>query len=190
MPVSRKVNCGKDLWLVLLLAWSGAVGAEFSITDISAKLTEGALVINGALELDLSDKAEEALSKGIPLEIKIHVHLQKHRNIIWNKQVGNWVLRHKIRYHALSGQYLVSGHETDPDHVESFTALQEALKSMGALDELTLPILDALAAQDKYLVRIRANLDIETLPAPLRPVAYTSPSWHLNSGWTTWTITQ
>ena len=86
----------------------------------------------------------------------------------------------------------------DPELTVSLPAKQTAECGMDALTQLiesyvskkSQPIPDALAAQGEYLVRMRAHLDIETLPAPLRPVAYTSPSWHLNSGWTTWTITQ
>ena len=94
-----------------------------------------------------------------------------------------------MRYHALSGQYLVSGPYDDSPQVESFTSLQQALKHIGAIEELSLPINQPLAVGDRrYLIELRASLDIERLPAALRPVAYTSPSWHLNSGWTTWKV--
>ena len=42
--------------------------------------------------------------------------------------------------------------------------------------------------QDEYTLAIRAKLDIEALPAPLRPVAYVSPSWRMSSGWYEWNL--
>ncbi|MEJ2528926.1 MAG: DUF4390 domain-containing protein, partial [Gammaproteobacteria bacterium] len=34
-----------------------------------------------------------------------------------------------------------------------------------------------------YRVGLRASLDIDALPLPLRPMAYLSPSWNLSSEW-------
>ena len=75
-----------------------------------------------------------------------------------------------------------------PETVENFTSLSEALKSMGNFNELKLVIDPEIMKNYNYLIKVRAQLDIESLPAPLRPVAYASPSWHLNSGWTEWKI--
>ena len=65
--------------------------------------------------------------------------------------------------------------------------LADALKYLGALNELKLTLPEAPPAGD-YSVDLRVGLDIEALPTPLRPVAYTSLSWRLNSGWTTWGV--
>jgi hypothetical protein len=40
-----------------------------------------------------------------------------------------------------------------------------------------------------YQIGIRARLDLDSLPAPLRPIAYISPSWRMSSGWYQWTLT-
>ena len=70
---------------------------------------------------------------------------------------------------------------------ESLLTQQEALKSLGSLNDLRLTLTN-VAPADNYSVDVRASLDIEALPTPLRPVAYTSFAWHLNSGWTTWKV--
>src|SRR5437868_4182547 len=74
--------------------------------------------------------------------------------------------------------------------VNFFLSSGEALKFLGGLSELRLPLPETttLAADDDYNVQLRVHLDIEALPAPLRPVAYTTLSWHLNSGWTSWNV--
>jgi hypothetical protein len=39
-----------------------------------------------------------------------------------------------------------------------------------------------------YKVYLKAELDIEELPLPLRPMAYLRPAWKLSTGWTKWPI--
>jgi hypothetical protein len=59
---------------------------------------------------------------------------------------------------------------------------------MGTLNEISFEMPSLARTEQNYVLDVRVSLDIESLPAPLRPVAYTSLDWHLNSGWTTWTV--
>ena len=182
--------CKRPKWLTVLLlggVLSGlAAQADFKVTRISPRVADGELVLSGTLELGLTSKVEEALSKGIPIDVIIDVSLYRKRLLIWDRLMQSWVMRRGISYHALSRQYLVAGHR--PDAVESFTSLQAALAGMGTLEELKLPLNELPYGEDTYYVSVRASLDVEALPAPLRPVAYTSLAWHLNSGWTEWYV--
>lgn len=180
--------------VVLGLNKPGTVLAEFSVTKPGAVLTNKTMELSGQLRLDLSEKTEEALDKGIPLVIEVEYRLFRIRKIIWDVQLASWSFTHSIQYHALSRQYLVRGHGLDASNVESFTTLQEALSFMGTLDDLALPLpqqlddtLDKKNSQG-YRAQVRARLVIESLPAPLRPVAYTSSDWRLNTGWVSWKI--
>ena len=42
----------------------------------------------------------------------------------------------------------------------------------------------------RYQVKMRTFLDIESLPAPMRPLAYISSDWQLDSDWVSWPLTQ
>jgi len=191
MPVFKKSDSPVFFCILILsLVYSATAWSDFEVTDIQARLSKKTLAIKGSIDLVLSDKAEEALSKGIPLNVIIDANLVKERPVIWDQQVASWKLQRNIRFHALSGQYLVSTTTKDqsPD-IESFTSLQEALSYMGNIDLEDLVLApEKLQGDNNYLLELRAFLDIAALPAPLRPVAYTSRPWHLNSGWTTWKI--
>lgn len=181
--------------LAMLLVMPRATQADFSVANPGSTLTDKTMELSGQLNLGLSSRVEEALGKGIPIDVTIEYRLYRQRNIIWDALIAHWSFIHSIQYHALSRQYLVRGHGIDADIVESFITLQEALNYMGALDDLILPLPQTLAEPEankekyKYIGQIRAQLAIESLPAPLRPVAYTSADWRLNTGWVTWKIT-
>ena len=188
MRDSAKINWPRWAAVVLGLACAGKAWADFKVTEIQPKFVEQSLVLTGNLELGLNTKVEEALAKGIPLEVNIDVQLQRERRFLWNRKIASWTLHRRIQYHALSGQYLVSTAEPEPESGESLLTLQEALKQLGALNGVTLKLDGPVTPDAAYAVDVRVSLDIESLPTPLRPVAYTSFTWHLNSGWSTWKV--
>jgi hypothetical protein len=173
--------------LALLLATT--VSADFQALEIQPKLADHTLELAGQLELALTPKVEEALAKGIPLEILLEINLYGERRWWWNRKIGDWKLTREIRYHALSGQYLVKFTPARAEGQESYTSLSEAMRALGNLGDLRFALGETpVGADETLLIRLRASLDIEALPAPLRPVAYTSLAWHLNSGWSQWKV--
>ncbi|MEK7711855.1 MAG: DUF4390 domain-containing protein [Pseudomonadota bacterium] len=176
------------LGLALLLAVR-ADAANFGVKNAKVVLDQRVLLINVRFDLPINARIEEALSNGIPIDLLIEVNLAKHRWWWRNKVITDHVLRRRILFHALSRQYLVSGlHARDSS--ESFGSLSQALAHAGALDELTIPLgsKKEIEADGRYLLVLRARLDIEALPMLMRPLAYATPSWRLNTGWTEWPV--
>lgn len=175
--------------MIMALAWMclGSAAADFKVAELRPELGQRTLVLSGQLDLGLNAKVEEALAKGIPLEVVIDVHLYRERPYWWDPKIASWTLHRRIQYHALSGQYLVNTQAPEAESGESLLTLQEALKQLGALDQVTLALNEPVAPGGHF-VDIRVSLDIEALPTPLRPVAYTSLTWHLNSGWSSWKV--
>jgi hypothetical protein len=183
MPVWR--NAKRALVATALTLLTNVGHADFTVTELQPRLRADALIVNGSMQLELSRKVEEALSKGIELPVLIEARLYRKRSFLWDQNVESWTLRRNLRYHALSGQYIVS----DGTSADSFLSPGEALKYLGTLSELRLALPSAeMTDSDEYVVKLRAHIDIESLPPPLRPVAYTTLSWHMNTGWTTWNV--
>ncbi|HEX7044912.1 MAG TPA: DUF4390 domain-containing protein [Burkholderiales bacterium] len=173
--------------LTVLFA-TAAFAAGFKVSSVQLRAAGQTLYLNGNLELALTPKVEEAVAKGIPIELAIDVRLYRERALIWDEHIASWRLRRELRYHALSGQYLISGAGTEPLGRESATSLPEALAELGALDDVALPLAAPIDDVAEHHATVRVVLDIEALPPLLRPVAYTSRAWDLNSGWTSWKV--
>lgn len=204
MPVSEKTSDSSVVFntqflltaIILLILQLPAAMAGFSTRQMDASLNNEALEVTGQLELDLSRKTEEALGKGIPLEVIFELQLNRQRLLMWDERLGSWQFKRKIIFHAMSNQYLISSTMpgAEPSQ-ESFASLQDALAAMGNIENMELKLSNAESVisiihstSDPLQLEIRARLDIESLPSPLRPVAYTSRSWRLNSGWSSWPV--
>ena len=94
--------------------------------------------------------------------------------------------RYRIHTHPLTKRFVYR--DLASGEAKSFSSLAQMLDALGRIDEF--PLLDAnlLELDARYTARVRAKLDIESLPAPLRPTAYLSPSWHISSDWYEWPI--
>jgi hypothetical protein len=179
----------RSLPFILAVVFVHPALADFKVRSAAPFIEDRVVHIDTQFDLSLNPKTEEALSKGIPLEVVFDINLVKHRWWWTNKVITDSTLRRRIFFHALSRQYIVTGlRESEP--TESFGSLNQALVYMGDLTELTLPLTakKRFEADGRYLITMRARLDIEALPTLMRPLAYATPSWHLSTGWQEWPV--
>lgn len=167
-----------------------ALASGFKVSSVQPRASGQTLHLNGSADLTLTPEVEEAIGNGIPVEIVLDFRLYRDRALMWDERVASWTLRRELRYHALTGQYLINAMPGGPVARESFTSINEALAHTGSLTDVTLPLLAPLLSGAEYYLGVRVSLDIEALPALLRPLAYTSRAWDLNSGWSTWKAQQ
>ncbi len=174
-------------WIFLLLAWSGAVrAADFMIHDVQLEERQGQHYLSLQIDYHLSKVALEALSNGVPLTLELRVMVEKQWGSFWEQRPQEIKLRHQVRYHALTGLYRVV--DLQSGEAKSFVTQDAALYALGEHTRLKLISSDQLVPGNDYNVRLRADLDIESLPLPLRPLAYFHRGWKLSSGWTQWPL--
>jgi hypothetical protein len=118
----------------------------------------------------------------------VKIQVEKVRRSFWEQRLAEFSLYRQIRYHALTGLYRVVDLQNQQEN--NFVTQDAALDALGELNGLRLIGVDELDPEIDYQVRIRAELDIESLPLPLRPLAYLDKGWKLTSGWIQWPLRQ
>ncbi len=183
--------CRSTLWhgclaVMLLLVSTTCWAAEFRITRIETTQQDKVYFVSAKIAYNLSNEAREALENGIPLLILLDIEVAKPRWWWWDKSIANLEQGYLLIYHALSENYII--HNLNSGTQENFVSLSRALASLGELKNL--PLLDAnlLQPNTQYYVRMRTYLDIESLPAPMQPIAYISTNWQLQSDWYEWPL--
>jgi len=164
------------LWLLIC----GAARAQFVVDKVDARRVEEGVRVQVELDLSLSDAAEKALSHGVPL-IVVHEVALTRNGWLWNRVQQQTSERHQLRYHALSGRYIVDSDDAVLDTFRTITDALEYINSTSATFAVSEHIAD-------YMVAVRSRIDINALPAPLRPTALFSPQWQLSSDWSQWPI--
>ncbi|NOY73249.1 MAG: DUF4390 domain-containing protein [Gammaproteobacteria bacterium] len=172
--------------ILLLLPLQSFAEQKFSVDDVAGAWRGEIYHVDVTLTSVLSDKAIEALHKGVALTLVLDVEVTRSRRYWPDKQVASLAQRYVLRYHALSDQYLIENLNSGVK--ESFSSLQVALDLIGDIHDL--PILDRRSIQptERYYARARIRLDLDALPVPLRMFAYFISEWQLSSDWYIWTL--
>ena len=193
MISARSLRCWHHLRLMLsavvllglttpALAQKGSIKVE----EVDTRLVSGILVMNAALETNFGTEALEALENGVPLTILLHVQVRRAGAWLWEDSLLDLQLRYAIRYKPLSERYEV--YRLPSSEGRSFVSRDAAIRALGEIKHLNLLSASSLDPDTDYELQLRASLDIEALPLPLRPIAYLKPSWKLTSGWTKWPL--
>lgn len=172
------------LLLVLLPGLAQAKG--FRILSAATHLQDRVHQLDSRIDFAFSDEAQKALQSGIPIIILLDIEVEEKRNWWWNKTVATLQQGYLLLYHALSEKYIVNNLNSGAQH--DYTSLGATLSALGRVNNLPLIDSSLLDKDDEYRVKLRVRLDIESLPAPMRPLAYISSDWQLASDWYTWPL--
>lgn len=181
-------------WLALALGLgSGAVAQDaieregyFEVRSASTELLDGVHVLDARLQLVLSSEALEALNSGVPLTIELQIQLVRERRLYLDSLDAELVVRYELEYRPLSQRYIVRNRNSGDQ--DSFATLYSALNNLGRIQRL--PVIDdALLVPDRpYRVRLRAMLQTQQYPAPLRMLFFWRSQWQLQSEWFEWSL--
>lgn len=190
MPAYIKaINWQQCLLVCCALLFSQSSYAEgFTIRSVDTRLDDKVYLLNAAIDFDFSSDALEALQNGVPIIIKVKIKVEKQRNWWFDNTIAELEQEYLLLYHSLSQKYIVNN--INSREQKDYNSLSTALNSLGTIESL--PILDAqlVKAGNQYIVYIKTYLDLERLPAPMRPIAYISTEWQLESDWYQWPLQQ
>lgn len=175
------------LALLIALAPASAIADNFFITGIHTRLKDNVYLLDANIEYRLTENVIEALNNGVPITVQVNIEIQRKRRWWLDAEMAVLEQRYQLRYHALSHQYLLQNINSGAFY--AFHSLEAALETLGDVNDF--PLLDKQLVEEgeEYEVLLHTELDIEALPSPLRPLAYITPAWRLDSDWYTWSLT-
>lgn len=172
--------------LMLLLVSELGFSREFFITEVSTRLKDDVYLMNAHVEYNLSHTAAEALDNGVPITMELHVKVRRKGAWPWEPRIVHNRFYSVIRYQPLSELFQVeqvlTGKKTN------YETREAAVEALGDLSNLPIIKVKQLTLGEDYEIKVFAELDKDSLPLPLRPLAYFKPSWKLSSKWTRWPL--
>lgn len=184
------------LWATLCLSLFSTHAADtpnenqdgaFSIRNAQTHIFNKTYMLDARMDLRLGAGVEEALNRGLALTLIYDIEILQEREYLWDETIATLTQRYQISYNALTEQYSVLNLNTGLKN--NFPTVRIALEVLGTLTGYPLIDRRALDQDESYRGQIRARLDLESLPVPVRLQAYVSPSWWLSSEWYSWSLT-
>jgi hypothetical protein len=158
----------------------------FEVRSAMVELRDGVYFLNAVVAYELSTEARDALHSGVPLGIRLDVEIVHPRRWWFDNDDATLRQAYQLEYHALSERYIVLN--VNSGEQASFGTLVAALEYLGRVERL--PLIDAAVLADGrgYYVRLRALLDEEQFPGPLRLLAFWRRDWSIASEWYRWPL--
>ena len=158
------------LALALLLATAVAAQAG-SIEPKRAALTPGedGYSLSPEFTLDLGNRLEDAVARGVPLYFNLEFVLERSRKYWVNEHITTRSLTYRLAYSSLTRQYRL----TTGNLHQNFGSLAEALRVVGRIAALPAVEKDAIKAGESYEAAVRLALDRSQLPKPFQVDAIT-----------------
>jgi len=158
----------------------------FEVRSASSASIDGVHTLDARLQLVLSSEALAALKSGVTLTIEFQLQAIRVRRFYIDNIEAELAIRHELEYRPLSQRYIVK-HLNSGDQ-DSFATLYSALNSLGRIQGL--PIIDdaLLSPERPYRMRLRAMLNTQQYPAPLRLLFFWRGQWQLQSEWFEWPL--
>ncbi len=158
----------------------------FEVRSASTRQVGGVHTLDARLQLVLSSEALAALSSGVSLVIELQLELIRDRRFWWDDAEADLQVRFELEYRPLSQRYIVRN--TNSGDQDSFATLYSALNNLGRVQGL--PVIDdaLLEPGDDYRIRLRAMLQTQQYPPPLRLLFFWRSEWQLQSEWYEWLL--
>ena len=176
-------------WLLLLvfvpfLAWT----AEVDIVNPQISAGDDGYVLTADFNLELNQRLEEAVTKGLMLYFVADFELTKGRWYWLDEKLVSRSQTYRLSYHALTRQYRLS---IGSGLHQSFSSLTEALAMLSHVRNwVVIERADkTVRVGEPYQAALRLRLDITQLPKPFQMTSLGNKDWSLTSDWKTWQAT-
>ena len=158
----------------------------FEVRSASTQSVNGVHTLDARLQLVLSSEALAALESGVTLTIEMQMQVIRSRRLLVDSVDAELAVRYELEFRPLSQRYIVKNLNSGDQ--DSFATLYSALNSLGRVQGL--PVIDdeLLAADRSYRLRLRAMLNTQQYPAPLRLLFFWRGQWQLQSEWFEWSL--
>ena len=187
MPTTRFIRHLRFFLMAIILVnlmLPASILAETSavLANIRLANTRDDLLTYFEVRNAFTDSIMEAIQKGVPTTFSFYVSLSKRTNTLFDKTLADIKIQSTIKYNSMKEEYTVSRPWRDDKPVMT-KSLEEAKEWMTEVDNLKVVPLADLTKGDKYLLRIKAELEKVTLPLSLHYVFFFVSFWDFETDW-------
>ena len=170
----------------LLLSVNACADENITVEHVSSELVENSYFLDARIHFFLHEDLLEALDHGVDLDIDIIIKVKEKRKWLWDRLYKEDIIKFKLDHLPLSDVYIVT--RVSNSRRRQFDRLENALKYLGTLDRYFLLNSENIDDEANLVGLLKAKLNVENLPPPLKPVAYILNKWQSDSEWRHWTI--
>ena len=156
------------------------------VTELRLEKSEGALLLQSSLRLDLSAVVEDALQKGMPIYFVTEAEITRDRWYWSDKKISTVARHYRLAYQPLTRLWRLNVSRDPIGSVgvasslsQSFQTLPEAIAAIRRTVNWKLADLSELESDNKYNLYFKFRLDVSQLARPFQMTAGSNAEWDL-----------
>jgi len=162
--------------------------SQVEVSELRLERSEGALLLQSTLRLELSQAVEEALQKGMPLYFVTEAELVRDRWYWYDKKMNTIARHYRLAYQPLTRMWRLNVSREPIGTVglasslsQTFETLPEALAAIRRTVNWKLTDVSELGSDNKYTLIFKFRLDVSQLPRPFQMMAGSQSEWNLST---------
>jgi hypothetical protein len=182
----KKINEFLVKFVFAIVIWSsmGVVAqADPTMVNIGVQATEELLIIDGELIDGFSEEMEEAIDTGVPMTLNYYVELRKKVAVFGDSLIGKNTIHSTIQYDSLKNTYKCSVSGKSVKRKVQTHSKNECQRLIVTLKDIPLAKLYKLEPNEKYYVRIKAELEAEEFMFPFNYLLFFVPFDGFKTSW-------
>lgn len=136
-------------------------------------------VVTADIEYRFPNVALRALDEGIPLTFRVKLRIDRIRSWGWSETLVQDQRTIQLRYEPLAKSFQVS--DLGSGAALHYASLASVLDTLSHLRGWSIPKPPAPVENEQREATLCFEFDVESLPLPLRLVAYLSPDWKMDT---------
>jgi hypothetical protein len=161
-------------------------GPGVEVTELRLEKSEGALLLQSSLRLDLSSVVEDALQKGMPLYFVSEVEITRDRWYWYDKKINTVARHYRLAYQPLTRLWRLNVSREPIGSVglasslsQSFETLPDAMAAIRRTVNWKVADLSEIDSDNKYTLMFKFRLDVSQLARPFQMTAGSNAEWNL-----------
>lgn len=163
---------------------NNAPGLE--VIELRLEKSEGALLMQSSLRLELSPVVEDALQKGMPIYFVTEAEITRDRWYWYDKKINAVARHYRLAYQPLTRLWRLNVSREPIGTVglasslsQSFETLPEALTAIRRTVNWKVADLSEISSDNKYTLLFKFRLDVSQLARPFQMTAGGNADWNL-----------
>ncbi len=166
---------------VLLCLPQSATAQEAKFADLLVTNNAGFISVYARITNCFTPRMEAVIMAGVPTTFTFFFDLYEHRPFWWDRQMIRRIVKHTLKYDNVKKIFYLTS--TNGKESAAFQTIENAKSAMADLNGVLVFPVGALAKDESYYLKMKAELDRVRLPLRMEYLFFSLPAWDFETGW-------
>jgi hypothetical protein len=160
----------------------------FNIKTASFIMEDTLLLLDSTIEINLPGYINKAIDQGFAVPLMFEVEVRVYSKYWWDEKLLSLKQQYQLHYLPMLSSYAI--YDLNANQRTYFNSRKEAVQYLKIIYSYPMFDINNVNQSGRVYMRMRAGIDVDELPLPLKSSSLWDNDWGLQSDWFEWTIDQ